>query len=144
LVLHADLWWSGAMIRTNTVAGAAQALRRGSLDEPPPIDRAHLARFTLGDQALETEVLQLFITQVPTYIGALKSADNDRTWKTAAHTLKGSARAVGAWELGDCAAEAEALLREPPGVRRQEIIALIEAAFARAARYARSLGSAPA
>jgi HPt (histidine-containing phosphotransfer) domain-containing protein len=71
------------------------------------IDLAHLRRFTLGDEALELEVLGLFIDQVPVTIAALEHARSDRDWLTAAHTLKGSARAVGAWRLARIAEHAE-------------------------------------
>lgn len=71
------------------------------------IDLAHLRRFTLGDRALELEILGLFIDQVPNSIQALKEARTDRDWMTAAHTLKGSARAVGAWRLAHIAEHAE-------------------------------------
>ena len=36
-------------------------------------------------------------------------AGDDKAWKEAAHTLKGSARGVGAWALADATADAELL-----------------------------------
>lgn len=64
-----------------------------------PIDLVHLARQCLGDRALETELLGLFerqaqaiiasLSQMPPRIGIQARAD-------LAHTLKGSALAVGA------------------------------------------------
>jgi HPt (histidine-containing phosphotransfer) domain-containing protein len=72
-------------------------------------DIAHLRRFTLGDKHLETEILGLFIAQVPITIAALKQAETDGDWYVAAHTLKGSARAVGARRLALLAAQAERL-----------------------------------
>jgi HPt (histidine-containing phosphotransfer) domain-containing protein len=71
------------------------------------IDLGHLRRFTLGDQALELEILGLFIDQVPLTLQALNEARSGRDWMTAAHTLKGSARAVGAWRIADIAEHAE-------------------------------------
>lgn len=76
--------------------------------EPAPIDRAHLARYTLGDAALEREILELFLAHLPNTIRDLGLAATDRDWHMAAHALKGSARAVGAWRL---AREAEAAER---------------------------------
>jgi HPt (histidine-containing phosphotransfer) domain-containing protein len=81
------------------------------------IDLAHLRRFTLGDEALEQEILGLFIAQLPVTIQALKEARTDRDWLIAAHTLKGSARAVGAWRLARIAELAERSARpsDQPG-----------------------------
>ncbi len=77
--------------------------------EGEPVDLSHLRRFTLGDRRLELEILGLFIEQAPLTIAALKRAGSDRDWTTAAHTLKGSARAVGAWRLAKLAETAESL-----------------------------------
>jgi HPt (histidine-containing phosphotransfer) domain-containing protein len=71
------------------------------------IDHDHLRRYTMGDQQLEGEVLQLFAKDLPRSVRALRTARNDREWWVAAHTLKGSARAVGAWRVAGAAAAAE-------------------------------------
>lgn len=80
-------------------------------DRPPEvaIDLTHLRRYTLGDRRLEFEVLKLFIDQVPVTLAALQQAATDRDWIRAAHTLKGSARAVGAWQLANIAERMERL-----------------------------------
>ncbi len=72
------------------------------------LDRPHLARYTLGDAALEAEILELFVRQAPVTMSRLTKSCDDRQWREAAHTLKGSARAVGAKRL---AATAEACER---------------------------------
>src|SRR4029079_7040309 len=72
-----------------------------------PIDRAYLARFTLGNSALAREVLQLFADQVPLYLKALRDASVRKAWREAAHTIKGSASAVGAWRVARFAEMAE-------------------------------------
>ena len=82
---------------------------RGELAMPAPVDRAHLARYTLGDPRLEREILGLFLAQVPLTIESLRFAATDRAWHVAAHTLKGSCRAVGAGRLARLALEAEKL-----------------------------------
>ena len=74
-----------------------------------PLDIFHLRRFTLGDRRLELEILNLFIDQAPLTIQALQNAGNDHDWLNAAHALKGSARAVGAWRLANLAERAERL-----------------------------------
>ena len=71
----------------------------------PPIDRTHLVRMTLGDGAVEREVLALFDRQIATLIGRIGAAAPSDV-PALAHTLKGSARGVGAWRV---AAAAEAV-----------------------------------
>lgn len=71
------------------------------------LDRDHLARYTLGDSALEQEVLGLFIGQMPDTMAMLRNSSNQKAWTLAAHTIKGSARAVGAWKLARAAERAE-------------------------------------
>jgi len=72
-----------------------------------PVDLAYLARFTLGNPALEREVLQLFAEQIPFYLRALREARARKAWREAAHSIKGSATAVGAWRLARFAEMAE-------------------------------------
>jgi HPt (histidine-containing phosphotransfer) domain-containing protein len=88
-------------------ANAAHQDQRHETDAP--IDRAYLARFTLGNAALEREVLGLFAEHAPTYLLQLMAAETERAWYEAAHTLKGSARAVGAKQVALEAERAEAL-----------------------------------
>jgi HPt (histidine-containing phosphotransfer) domain-containing protein len=73
-----------------------------------PLDRTHLSRQTFGDRTLEREVLDLFRTQSPIYLGRVKAARSDNEWREAVHTLKGSARAIGAWRIAETAERAEA------------------------------------
>lgn len=76
---------------------------------PPSFERAidlvHLARQTLGDRALEREVLDLFVLQARSVIALLQATPDQKRRADLAHTLKGSARSVGAWRV---AAQAEA------------------------------------
>ncbi len=72
-----------------------------------PIDHEHLSRYTLADRQLEAEILGLFCDQLSKSLGALKAARTPGEWKMAAHTLKGSARSVGAGRIADLALEAE-------------------------------------
>lgn len=67
-----------------------------------PIDLVHLARTTLGDRALEREVLQLFDRQSTLLIARMQSAAPAGI-ATLAHTLKGSARGIGAWRVARAA-----------------------------------------
>ncbi len=76
----------------------------------PVLDLGHLQRFTLGDSALQNEVLGLFREQVASSVKALRksiSEDDCASWRMAAHTLKGSSWAVGAFRLAQEVERAE-------------------------------------
>lgn len=76
--------------------------------EESPIDFAHLARMTLGDAALEREVLTMFAGQSAALLCGLRAMPPDAA--ALAHTLKGSARAVGAMAVADAAERFEQAL----------------------------------
>ncbi len=69
-----------------------------------PIDQAHLVEMTLGDRRLQREVLELFDRQIELLLDRMRHVEAAGI-ATLAHTLKGSARGVGAWTVA-CAAEA--------------------------------------
>jgi len=73
-----------------------------------PIDIAHLARMTLGDAGLEREVLAMFSAQAVRLIGSLAALPSDAG--ALAHTLKGSAREIGAFRVAESAESLEAAL----------------------------------
>ena len=75
-----------------------------------PIDIAHLKRMTLGDAGLEREVLAMFARQAVRLIGALAALPADAA--QIAHTLNGSARAIGAFGVAEAAEAVEAALRD--------------------------------
>lgn len=68
-----------------------------------PVDLVHLARHTLGNRDLEREVLQIFVRQSAIYLDRIRSAKSGPEQQMAAHTIKGSARGIGAWEVAECA-----------------------------------------
>jgi HPt (histidine-containing phosphotransfer) domain-containing protein len=85
-----------------------------------PIDSAHLDRMTLGDASLEREVLAMFSGQAVGLIERLAALPSDAESSEAkdtkealalAHTLKGSARAIGAFRVADAAEGLEAAIR---------------------------------
>jgi HPt (histidine-containing phosphotransfer) domain-containing protein len=102
-----------------------------------PVDLAHLRRYTLGDRSLEAEVLGLFLAQLPETIASLRSAATERDWKMAAHALKGSSRAVGAWRIASLAQEAEALICNSQSAACCEAISKLEAAASEARIFVR-------
>jgi HPt (histidine-containing phosphotransfer) domain-containing protein len=74
-----------------------------------PIDIEHLRRMTLGDASLEHEVLAMFSAQAVGLIGALAKLPAEAG--ALAHTLKGSARAIGAMDVADAADALETAIR---------------------------------
>ncbi len=78
-----------------------------TIEEAVLLDTEHLASYTLGDPGLEREVLQMFIDQSRICLGQLRSAESTKAWYDAAHTLKGSARGIGAFRVGMRAAQLE-------------------------------------
>lgn len=72
-----------------------------------PIDFEHLFRMTLGDHDLEREVLQLFDRQAGMLMERIAQSEPG-TVAAAAHTLKGSARGIGAWFVARAADMVEA------------------------------------
>ena len=79
----------------------------------------------MDDPALAREVLAMFSRQLGTIHDTIGAADG-RERARLAHALKGSARAVGAFALADCAARIEDMPDDPALVSR--LIALIAAA----------------
>ena len=80
-----------------------------------PIDFEHLSRMTLGDPALECEVLTMFVTQSAKLLDQLVALPPEAGGL--AHTLKGSARAIGAFAVAEAAAGLEAVLSEAGAAR---------------------------
>jgi HPt (histidine-containing phosphotransfer) domain-containing protein len=75
----------------------------------PLFDAAHLARYTGGDTALKAELLDLMCTQARRCIALMATAPDRESWIAATHTLKGAARGVGAFALGDACEAVETL-----------------------------------
>ena len=76
----------------------------------PPIDLEHLARYTGGDRTLNAEILRLFdgqITDMVTQLNSVRAACDSKRWREITHTIKGAARGIGAFGMGEMAAAAE-------------------------------------
>ncbi len=67
-----------------------------------PIDLVRLAANTLGNRDLEIQVLRLFMTQSASAMSRLATENDSDVLKDIVHTLKGSARAVGAGAVAAC------------------------------------------
>ena len=64
------------------------------------IDREHLARMTFGECSLQRELLELFDRQATTLLARLREG---APAAALAHTLKGSATGIGAWDVARAA-----------------------------------------
>ncbi len=92
-----------------------------------PVDLDHLARYTGGDRTLNTEILKLFDGQVSEMVGQLLSIleqRDARKWREVTHTIKGAARGVGAFAMGEAAAAAEPV---DPAISHDRAVEVIEA-----------------
>jgi len=78
-------------------------------ESKPAIDFDHLKRYIGDDIALTKEVFGLFKHQVDMWGKLLNSAADDESWVSVMHSLKGSARAVGALSLADVCEKGEAM-----------------------------------
>lgn len=78
------------------------------------LDLVHLARQTFGDRELERELLALFEQQCRRLLPVLAGTGPATERSDAAHTLKGAARAVGAWRLAAIADNLESALAGSP------------------------------
>lgn len=70
------------------------------------LDEDHLGRMTLGDRGLEREVLEIFARQTTIMLNRITVAEPALA-AAAAHTLKGSARGIGAWRVARAAERLE-------------------------------------
>jgi HPt (histidine-containing phosphotransfer) domain-containing protein len=92
-----------------------------------PVDLEHLARYTGGDKTLNAEILKLFDGQVSEMVGQLLSIleqRDARKWREVTHTIKGAARGVGAFAMGEAAAAAEPV---DPAINHDRAVEVIEA-----------------
>jgi len=71
------------------------------------VDFAYLEAYAGGDQQVVDEVLALFREQAALWVRLLDPSSGDGGWRDAVHTLKGSARGIGAVALAEACAAAE-------------------------------------
>jgi HPt (histidine-containing phosphotransfer) domain-containing protein len=83
-------------------ADAAAPTDAAPLAPVEAIDLEHLARMTLGERSLEAEVLALFEQQADVLLARMRDS-SPAAVAAFAHTLKGSARGIGAWRVAHAA-----------------------------------------
>lgn len=105
-------------------------------DFDTPLDLVHLARQCLGDSALEAELLQLFRLQAPALTAQLSGPPVLSLALKAkiAHTLRGSALAVGARRVARAAWRIEELAcaSGDQGLAEERAVAALRSAVAEA------------
>jgi HPt (histidine-containing phosphotransfer) domain-containing protein len=92
-----------------------------------------------GNIALEHEVLRLFCAHLPVSLDRLRAC-RGRSFREAAHTIKGSAAAIGAWRLARAAERAERSDGGPPAARTAAITAVCAAAAEASRQIGRHMG----
>lgn len=114
--------------------GAEQGASATVAADEPALDLVHLSHQTLGDNELERELLTLFERQAAQFAARLAApmGAGEEKWRAdLVHTLKGSARAVGAIAVGRAADDYEDALRAGgpnTSVRLARLAASIETA----------------
>ena len=96
------------------------------------VDFAYLEGFAGGDKQVVGEVLALFVQQAELW-GPGLTADNP-DWGDLVHTIKGSARGIGANALGDTCAHCEGYGPEGLVAVRADLAAVVAAIQAYQAR----------
>lgn len=81
-----------------------------SINPDTAINFQHLRQYVGDDASLTAEVFGLFRHQTEMWCKALNAKSDDETWLSVTHSLKGSARAVGACGLADACESAEQLV----------------------------------
>ncbi|MGE0008690.1 MAG: Hpt domain-containing protein [Parvibaculaceae bacterium] len=105
--------------------------------DPAIFDRAHLGQYTGGEAELERELVSLFLGHFAPVRRQLEAARSAQDWKFAAHSLKGSARSIGAPQIAALAEALEAMGSAAPGKSRTEALDALDAAMSAFAGEAR-------
>ncbi len=123
-------------------------IEQGPKQAESVIDEEHLGRMTLGDRSLEREVLEIFARQTTLSLSRLAGAEPARA-AAVAHTLKGSARGVGAWRVAQAAERLERVVSDKgddealQGAIAQLEAASIEVRAAIGSRLSRPVNATP-
>ncbi|MGD0721824.1 MAG: Hpt domain-containing protein [Roseiarcus sp.] len=120
---------------------AADFAGEGGAATEPAVDLVHLARQTDGDEALERELLDMFDRQSARILDQLRDAraDDARIGGDLAHTLKGSALAIGAGRVARSAQDYESAFAA--GLRGGALVATLDALAAAVAEARAAIAS---
>lgn len=90
-------------------------------DSTPHLDFEHIKQYVGDDTALTQEIFGLFKHQVDMWVRLLIVDVDDETWVSILHSIKGSARAVGAKKLADVCEQGETMIDERSGSAIREV-----------------------
>ena len=99
------------------------------------VDFAYLEAYAGGDVGVVAEVLGLFREQAALWARLLDPAAVSEGWRDAVHTLKGSARSIGAAALGEACAEAETASDAARGAALGRVLDALDRVLADIAAY---------
>lgn len=114
----------------------AQRGESGGAD-PAIFDREHLNQYTGGELALERELVTLFLGHFAPVRTQLEQAISAKDWKFAAHSLKGSARSIGAPQIANIAEQLEIMGFAGTESSKKQILDTLDQAMAAFAREAK-------
>ncbi len=98
--------------------------------DPAIFDQEHLHQYTGGDPALERELVNLFLSHFVPVRTQLDAARSAQEWKFAAHSIKGSARSMGAPQIAALADRLDSLEFEVPKASKARLLDELDAAMA--------------
>lgn len=98
--------------------------------DPAIFDQEHLRQYTGDDLALQRELVNLFLGHFAPVRTQLDAARSSQDWKFAAHSLKGSARSIGAPRVAAVADKLDAMAFEEPASRKTQLLNELDTAIA--------------
>lgn len=101
------------------------------------VDFGVLENMTGGDDAINEEVLGLFVQQAALWSAMLDPKTEG--WRDAAHTIRGAAAGIGAGELAQVCAEAEKTEQSLASAALERVRTAMDAALADVAAYRHEL-----
>jgi len=84
------------------------------------VDFEHIRRYVGEDPDIMQEVFSLFKNQIDMWSRGLDPVADDEAWAAIMHSLKGSARAIGAKRLAELCEHGEGLIGENNGAVRRK------------------------
>jgi HPt (histidine-containing phosphotransfer) domain-containing protein len=100
------------------------------MPDPAIFDISQLRRYTVYQNDLELELIQLFRQQLPQFLDQIRVSGSSYDWKLATHSLKGSALTVGAPVIAAMAEELEQLGHRGDRKRQRKLLKALNKAIA--------------
>ena len=110
------------MARYRSGSGKRQPMKMDEKRRAEVFDIDHLRRYTLGDIALENELLGLFRAQARLQLDLIAAAACAEDFSAYVHALKGAALAMGATEIAETTAKLETVDFEAAPRERQRLV----------------------